>query len=263
MPARLPLLRHRLACWLLGLSGLFGWFGLLDCAQAGPGGNGFSYRDSYRNLLWFEKYGQPKHLIVQHLQLVPDGPATQSATQAAAQSATQSATQSAIPAATLTLALVGQTTRLQLPLDDTGRTSLPLQKSAYDENAALQINQNGRDYRLQPRISIALRPDGLYPIGQLRQACEQVLAYQNWREALGWRGKKCIGVRFVFGKNDEAAKLDWRGSDGVTRPLALQAGSAFSDDPHHLLPGANFLFAAGDGQIHSHRMALAIAALFE
>lgn len=247
--------------WCLSLLPLLAVLALL-AALAGPGlaqsvgHQGFSYRDSYRNLLWFEKYGQPKHLIVQHLQLVSDGPDAQ--------------------AASLGLTLVGASTRLALPLDETGRTSLPLQKRAYDENAQLQINtinqnsqnnpinQNSRDYRVQPRISIALRQDGLYPLAQLRAACEQVLAYQSWREPLPWRGKKCVGVRFVFAKNDEAARLDWRAADGSSRALPLQIGAAFGDERQPRLPVANVLFLQlAEGQIHSHRLPLAIAALLE
>ncbi|MDO8701604.1 MAG: hypothetical protein Q7J77_04185, partial [Undibacterium sp.] len=137
----------------------------------------FSYRDAYKAMLWFEKYGKPKHLIQNHYQISPKD--------------------KSVSMETVRLSLVSKSSRLNLPLDATGRTVLPMLKAAYDDNAELILNQKANQYQFRPRASIVIRTDGVYEAADLRAACEQLLAYQNYLGSDVSRGKKCTGVRFV------------------------------------------------------------------
>ena len=230
-------------------------------AQATGQGEWISYRDAYRSMLWFEKYGQPKHLIQAHFRIM----------------AGSGALAMALPAQ---LTLSGKTVHLNLPLDETGRTSLPLLKQAYDENAELQLPQALANWRFGTEISIALRADGMYDLAQLRAACQQVQAYQNWRDASLLRGKKCSGVRFVYGKKNAPATLTWRKADAPL-PAVVSAAAPAAPGPAALaltdgtafgLPGepaafrvANAVFASlpDKAQILTPGAPLLITALFE
>ena len=172
-------------------------------------GDWVSYRDAYRAMVVFEKYGKPKNFLQNHFQVIPrdkyvapDG---------------------------LQLTLEGKTTRVNLALDLTGRTVLPMSKQAYDENAALVLNRKVNQYRFRPRVSIVVRPDGVYETGDLRAACEQALAYQRHVELLSAAGQ-CAGVRFVFGHgaNDPGVRL----RKGEVASLATNDGPAFAGDPY-------------------------------
>ena len=77
-------------------------------AASQPGaGEWLSYRDAYRAMVVFEKYGKPKNLIQQHLQVLPN--------------------EKNVSLEGLELSLNGKSTRLSLPLDPTGRAVFPLQ----------------------------------------------------------------------------------------------------------------------------------------
>ncbi len=143
-----------------------------------------SYRDAYRTMVAFAKYGKPKHLLQYHYQVAPkDGsPAPDG----------------------LQLTLSGKTTQLDLPLDATGRTSLPLLKAAYDENALLLLNRDTDRYTFRPRLSIAARVDGVYDGADLRAACEQALQFLRDTDPAN-AGRHCAGVRFVFLPLSDAA----------------------------------------------------------
>jgi hypothetical protein len=220
-----------------------------------------SYRDAYRTMLWFEKYGQAKHLIQNRFQVVATSPA-------AAANAANSPVQ---------LTLVGKSLRLNLPLDATGRTVLPLLKAAYDENAALQLNHQRSGFTFRSRVTIAVRADGIYQTADLRAACLQVQAYQNWRDASVLRGKSCVGVRFVFAKDTAAGAIAFRQADQTLAPLSLVDGAAFDDGNAAADEGfrvADWLFSGpaqgqgqvqgqGQGQVLMHSAPLAISALFE
>lgn len=167
-----------------------------------------SYRDAYRTMVVFEKYGKAKHLIQNHLQVVgrdktaaPDG---------------------------LQLTLAGKTTRLNLPLDATGRAVLPLLKTAYDENASLVLNRKAGQYLFRSRVSIVIRPDGVYEAAELRAACEQALTYQRHVDP-SLRARKCGGVHFVFAKGVIDPGVRLRKGDAALPP---GDGPAFQGDAY-------------------------------
>jgi hypothetical protein len=199
-----------------------------------------SYRDAYRGMVVFEKYGKPKHLLQQHFQAsARDG--------------------SPLPA-DFKLTLSGKTMQLNLPLDAVGRAVFPLLKAAYDENAVLTINRKLGPYVFRPRISIAARPDGVYEGAELRAACEQALEFQRTVNPAGYRDKHCVGVRFTFAKKQDA-DVRWKG--GAALPAV--PGPAFPDEAGNAYSGVTVRFDAADGkgQVVSQNAPLAVAPVFE
>lgn len=203
-------------------------------------GDWVSYRDAYRAMVMFEKYGKAKHLIQNQFQVMakdrnaaPDG---------------------------LRLSLQGKSTNLNLPLDATGRTVFPLLKSAWDENAALVLNGKAGQYVFRPRVSIVARPDGVYDVADLRAACEQALAYQQYVDA-ALRASRCVGVRFVFAKG--MADPGVRIRQGTASLPALD-GAAFQGDSYDGFRVVHYRFEPGDkAQVVTQNAPLAINPVYE
>jgi hypothetical protein len=220
---------------------------LLAAGSAGAqarDGDAVSYRDAYRAMVLFEKYGGPKNLLVSQLQV-------QLKERGAAADGLQ-------------LTLAGKSTQVNLPLDPLGRTVFPLQKAAYDENASLSLNRKGGAFTLRPQVSIALRPDGVYEVAELRAACAQALGFARYVDA-SQRSRQCAGVRFVFPRKAEGgARL--RRPDSPEQALAL--ASAEGEDG---FPAVVYRFSAGSGtgavaergQVATFNAPLAILPVFE
>lgn len=208
----------------------------------------FSYRDAYKTMLRFEKYGKPKNLIQNHFQISPKD---------------NSATMEAVR-----LTLVSKSSRLYLPLDATGRTVLPLLKAAYDENSELILNQKpnqkSNQYQFRPRVSIVIRADGVYEAADLRAACEQQMAYQTYLGGEVSRGKKCIGVRFVYAKKSPDAVVELKSADRATLSLPSADGPAFWDESNENFKTLTYLFASAPekAQLITRSAPLAISAQF-
>lgn len=200
-----------------------------------------SYRDAYRAMVGFEKYGKAKHLIQNQFQVMakdrnaaPDG---------------------------LQLSLQGKSISLNLPLDGTGRTVFPLLKAAYDENAALVLNRQGGQYVFRARVSILLRADGVYDTAELRAACEQALAYQQQIDA-ALRAQHCVGVRLVYagGLADPGVRL----RSGELAALPAIDGPAFEGDPYQGFRVVEYRFGgAGKAQLVTRNAPLAINPVYE
>ena len=201
-----------------------------------------SYRDAYRQMVVFAKYGKPKNFLQIHYEVSPREP-----------SATLEG---------LHLTLTGKNTQLNLPLDATGRAVYPLLKAAYDDNAVLALNRRMASYRFVPRVTILSRNDGIYESADLRTACEQALAYQRYVDT-SYGYKKCSGVRFVFGNRADAlvqAKYGQREA-----PLPVVDGPAFEGEAFGAYRTATYRFTdwSAQGQVVSQNTPLAIAPLFE
>lgn len=216
-------------------------------AQA-QAGEWVSYRDAYRAMVQFEKYGGPKNLLQSQLQV-------QSRDHAGLGEGAQ-------------LTLTGKTTQLNLPLDALGRTVFPLQKAAYDENAALVLNRKGMPFVLRPQVTIAPRADGQYDAADLRTACAQALGFVRYVDA-SQRARQCAGVRFVFSKK-ETAGVRLRHAEGSEQRLPEQAlpvtsGAAFTGDPDEGFPIVTWRFgtAPGRAQVVTYNAPLAIVPIFE
>lgn len=203
-----------------------------------------SYRDAYRGMVMFEKYGKPKQFLQQHYQAAArDG--------------------SPLPA-DFRLALSGKTVQLNLPLDAVGRAVFPLVKAAYDENAVLTINRKLGAYVLRPRVSIVVRPDGVYEGTELRAACEQALEFQRTVNPSAYRDKHCAGVRFTFARKSDA-DVRWKAAGRDSAPLPAAAGPAFPDEAGNAYGVVTVRFdnASDKGQIVSQNAPLAVAPVFE
>ena len=187
-------------------------------ADEAQDGEWASYRDAYRQMIRFEKYGKPKHLIQNHWQVSPKD---------------KGATLDGVR-----LSLSGPSMQLNLPLDEAGRAVFPFLKSAYDDNARLVLNRKAGQYAMQPRVSIAPRADGSYELADLRTACEQALDYLRYAGKPSMQERKCAGVRFSFAKNaDPAVRLR-----GASAPLPVEEGSAFPGEPHAVFRTVTYRF---------------------
>jgi len=200
-----------------------------------------SYRDAYRAVVVFEKYGGAKNLLQNHLQLVPRE-----------KGALDEGVQ---------LALTGKTVQTSLALDALGRGVLPLVKAAYDENAVLAPNRKIGPFTLRSRVTIAPQPDNTYDTAELRAACEQALGYARHVDA-GARSRQCVGVRMVFPKKGVETSVKLRRPEGE-QALVVAPGAAFAGDVDADFPVANYRFGAERAQVVTYSAPLAIVPLFE
>jgi hypothetical protein len=110
-------------------------------------------------------------------------------------------------------------------------------------------------------VSIAVRPDGVYDMAELRAACAQALGFARYVDA-AQRARHCAGVRFVFPKNsDGGARL--RRPDSHEQVLPLTSGPA--GGPDEGFPAVTYRFLGADerGQVATYNAPLAILPIFE
>ncbi|HSY29566.1 MAG TPA: hypothetical protein VK832_18795 [Burkholderiaceae bacterium] len=206
----------------------------------------FSYRDVYQSMVGFEKYGKPKQFIQHHLQVIP--------------------TNKSVSMEGLRLTLTGKSTHLNLPLDPLGRAVFPLLKAAYDEKAELQINRPSDMVKLEPRVSIQTRADGIYEISDLRSGCDQALQYLRYvADYFQYRNKQCVGVKFSYPKDARDIAVIFRNVGNVQTQLSISEGDAFSTETINSfkLVVVRFSDWPDKGQITTNSAPLAIAAIFE
>ncbi|MEN3277244.1 MAG: hypothetical protein V7631_3034 [Massilia sp.] len=213
----MPLARHLTFCCVLSL--------LASAAGAQVrAGEWVSYRDAYRAMVVFEKYGGPKTYLQSQLQVAPQDKAASFDS--------------------LQLTLAGKTNQVNLPLDPLGRTAFPLLKAAYDENVALLLSRKIGVFTVRPRISIALQRDGIYEEAELRTACEQALGFARYGDG-SLRNRHCGGVRFVFAKRAGEAGVRLQRADGSDSALAVVGGVAFHGDMDDTFPTVLYRFGSG------------------
>src|SRR5471030_1636542 len=128
---------------------LCAWTSLAQAAGDAGDSDWLSYRDAYRQMIVFEKYGKPKQFLQNHYRIrgrdrdsTIDG---------------------------LRLSLNSKSVHLALPLDALGRIVFPFSKAAYDDNAELDINRKADQFQFGPWVSIVTRTDG-YPRAELELA---------------------------------------------------------------------------------------------
>lgn len=220
------------------LSALLIALAMAPCVPAGAqAGDWVAYRDAYRAMVVFEKYGGPKSLLQQQLQVVPRTPV--------------------LDTAGLQLMVQGKTSQGRFPLDATLRTVFPLARAAYDENATLELNRALGAFSVRPQVSLTLRPDNTYDSEELRRGCDQALAYARQLALFGARS--CVGVRFVFSKGSAAAPVQVAGAR-----LPAVPGVPFAGDGDTSFPVVTYRFAGAERmQLVTASMPLAIAPLFD
>ena len=211
---------------------------MAPCASArAQAGDWVAYRDAYRAMVVFEKYGGPKSLLQQQLQVVPRTPV--------------------LDTAGLQLMVQGKASQGRFPLDATLRTVFPLARAAYDENATLELNRALGAFSVRPQVSLTLRPDNTYDSEELRRGCDQALAYARQLALFGARS--CVGVRFVFSKGSAAAPVQVAGAR-----LPAVPGVPFAGDGDTNFPVVTYRFAGAERvQLVTASMPLAIAPLFD
>ncbi|MCC2971996.1 hypothetical protein [Massilia sp. IC2-476] len=214
----------------------------LAVAQAlAPASEWASYRDAYRAVVVFEKYGGAKSLLQNHLQLVPR--------------------EKGALGEGVQLVLTGKTVQTSLALDALGRGVLPLLKAAYDENAVLAPNRRIGPFGLRSRVTIAPQADNIYDTAELRTACEQALAYARYVDA-GARSRQCVGVRMVFPRKGVETSVKLRRAEGE-QALGVSLAPAFAGDVDADLPSVNYRFGPDQAQLITYSAPLAIVPLFE
>jgi hypothetical protein len=204
-----------------------------------------SYRDAYRKMISFEKYSGAKQFLQNNIRVaIIDKKSSLDGVR---------------------LALEGKKTHLNLPLDPVGRAAFPMLKAAYDDNAELRINRADNVVKFEYRISITTRADGIYDIADLHTACDQALHYLRSQDLLNYSLKKCVGVKYSYGKDQSDVSLKVKVGDQLAVTLPITDGSVFSDDPYNAFRVAEFRFspATDRGQIVSNDVPLAITALIE
>lgn len=212
------------------------------CAHAQEDGDWFAYRAAYAQMIWFEKYGQPKQFLQNHFRIRPRD--------------------KGVAMEGLRLALNSSTGRTALTLDALGRAVFPFSKAAYDDNAELTLNRKAGQFKAGPWVSIVTRPDGVYAAADLRTACDQLLAYLRYSGEA--RGKHCVGVQFSYPRED-AVQVRYQAAGGAVTSLQAGEGPAFAGDVATGFRIFAYRFAAlpEGGQIVTGGTPLAIAALLE
>ena len=189
-----------------------------------------SYRDAYKLMVSFEKYGKAKHLIQNRFQIVVKD--------------------KAINFEHLRLSLNAKSSVMNLSLDALGQTQLPLLKAAYDENAELNLSPKLSQFSYRSRVSIQLRTDGNYEVADLRAACEQTLTYMQYVEPSSVAGKKCVGIKFGFDKRDSNAGVEVRTPNQVNFGLPITDNGLIWSDNINSLRVAQFSFNGGTDKGH-------------
>ncbi len=221
--------------------------------RAAPGGESAdaqsgdwrSYRDVYKLMIAFEKYGKPKQFIQIHYRVVPRD---------------KSYTLDGVD-----LALRSKSMDLNLALDAAGRTSFPLLKAAYDDNAELVINRKPNQYDFTAQVSITPRPDGIYETGDLRTACDQAIDYLQFVSPSTVRGKKCVGIKFSYPRGNADSPVKYRDAQHPAAALPSSESGAFQGDDALTFKTITWRFPAGTehGQIVTQSAPIAIAAVIE
>lgn len=205
-----------------------------------------SYRHAYKAVRFFEPYLKTRPLIQAHMQIRPNTPD--------------------LPLEGLQLQLEGESVNMAIAVDALGRATLPMLKQAYDEDAVLRLNRQKGHYQFSGRYSIRERDDGVYPVADLRAACEQLIGAQR---ASGYRlrliGKQCAGVKFVYPLAGPAPDVFYRDAAGTLTPLPLETGHPFENPTmgQYRLAVVRFAARPADGDIVTRSKPLGVGTVYE
>jgi hypothetical protein len=156
-----------------------------------------SYQEAFKAIKQFDNYEKPKDLLKPRFVLHP----------------------AALPASSeeLRLQLVGESTRVEIPLDAALRAVIPVNKNAYKEGAEFVLNRPKGSYKTSYTIFIVENPDNIYRAEDLRNACAQAFEFLNTTSLMGklrYIGKKCAGVRFLYPISENHPVIKYKESDG-------------------------------------------------
>lgn len=205
-----------------------------------------SYRRAYKAASFFEPYLRTRPLIQAHMQIRPLRPD--------------------VPLEGLRVQIVGETTNVEIAVDEIGRAVLPMLKSAYDEDAVLRLNRQKGHYAFSGRYSIREQADGIYRSADLRAACAQLIDAQR---VSGYRfrllGKHCAGIKFVYRRSDNPPRVLHRDASGAERLLPVSEGQPFEDRTMGVYKVATYRFAdwPADGTVLAEAKPIALGTLYE
>lgn len=205
-----------------------------------------SYRYAYKAGAMFEAITRSRPLIQAHMQVRP--------------------IEKNASLEGLTIQLAGARTSMMLPVDAIGRVTVPLLKEPYQDDAVLRLNRSKGLYYFSGRFSVREREDGVYPLADLRAACDQMLSAQ--RES-GYRirliGKRCAGVRFVYRLSEVLSPVSLQSAGAAPVVLPLVEGQPFEGTGMGTYKTAIYRFAdwPAAGQLLAGQRPLAIGTLYE
>ena len=189
-----------------------------------------SYRDAYKTMVWFEKFGKSKNLIQNRFQIVVK--------------------EKQISFDTVRLTLNSKSGVMNLNLDPLGQTQLPLLTAAYNENVELSITPRIGQFSFRSRVSILLRADGNYEMSDLRAACEQNLSFLSYLDPTNMSGKKCVGVKFGFDKKDSNVAVELRTHNATNHAVMIQENAFLWQDSNIQLKVAQVRFDTNPDKSH-------------
>jgi len=162
--------------------------------------------------------------------------------------------------------MVGETTNVEIAVDEIGRAVLPMLKTAFDEDAVLRLNRQKGHYAFSGRYSIREKADGIYPSAELRAACAQLIDAQR---VSGYRfrllGKHCAGVKFVYRLSGGPPRVLHRDAAGTERLLPMSEGQPFENNTMGRYKVALYRFAdwPADGVVFTETKPVALGTLYE
>jgi hypothetical protein len=169
-----------------------------------------SYRRAYKAAAFFAPFVRDRPLIQAHMQIRPLAPTTS--------------------LDGVRLHLAGAHTQVDIPVDPLGRAEIPMDKQAYEDDAVLSLNREKGQFYFSGRYSIRERADGVYPVADLRAACEQLIdAQRDSGYSLRLFRKRCAAAKLIYPRAGTAPDVVLRLADGHESPLPAAADSPFED----------------------------------
>lgn len=169
-----------------------------------------SYRRAYKSAASIAPFLRDRPLIQAHMQIRPLAPTA--------------------GLEGLRVHLAGAHTQADIPVDALGRLALPMDKQAYKDDAVLSLNRQKGLYYFSGRFSIRERADGVYPVADLRAACEQLIdAQRDAGYSLRLFRKRCAAAKLVYPLAGAAPDVVLRLADGRETPLPVAADFPFED----------------------------------
>jgi hypothetical protein len=169
-----------------------------------------SYRRAYKAAAFFAPFVRDRPFIQAHMQIRPIAPTTS--------------------LDGLRVHLAGAHVQMDIPVDPLGRVQIPMDKQAYEDDAVLSLNRQKGLYYFSGRYSIRERADGLYPVADLRTACEQLIdAQRDSGYSLRLFRKRCAAATLIYPLAGPAPDVVLRLADGRESPLAAAADAPFED----------------------------------
>ncbi|WP_222613185.1 hypothetical protein [Undibacterium jejuense] len=202
-----------------------------------------SYRKAHYTLEWLESYPKPKNFIRLTFQLWPKD--------------LNESTEG------VQFELVGEKTRMLLPFEPGLHVTIPKLKEAYEEDAEFRINRRAGTYFFQNTGSIKLNANGVYPVKELRVACNQLLSVLrdgSIKYRLQYIGKDCKGIEFSYPKTMGNPSIFFRDSEGKLTKLDKLIPSSKRSEVGVLY---KFPTEADTGEIITETTPLLIGGLFE